>query len=1300
MKLLEKHKNLFLLSFISIISLIVILISFISINKLDKIKGDVSNFTPQANYNLSTTDKVDSSTWVAVDNLGRTVSTSGETYRNGVTNTNMTVGASINSSKQVGLFYHNWHNVVRHNMTIPETIPTRMSYISSLNKNPLLIQSWKDTRGNGHPGLGTYWWAEPVYGFYNPKDKYVIRKQIELISDAGVDFLVLDYTNYNTISAGDPYSTVIDNSMYPDELNILFQVLDEAKADGIKTPKVTFMLSHLACDRNKPSCSDHSQSIEYNNNTKVMVQWLFSNVYNNSSRQKHLLYGGGNLPIILAQHPSSTTWQPDSSYSHITEGSAHWRFMGNQYENAAYNTSGYDWSWIDKYPQTKYMYNTSTGTTNEITVSPAQHTDKDPSHGAIAFSFADTYGNDLLGRSNAVGDEYSYSYQYRGTTYNVGQSFQIVSGTGVGTLYGRNFQQQWDYAISTNPEFVMVTGWNEYLAGSFEDGNGKIMFVDQYNDEYSRDLEPVKGSLKDSYYYQLVSNIRRYKGANNQASQSTSKTINIYGDPNQWNDSNLIDYNSYTNNTAPERNVNNNQWGYNNNTKLTNVGVKNDIRTTKVSYDASNIYFYVETVNTISDISKLRLLIDTLPSKTNTSDKNWNEFEFVLNRNGKTADTLKLEKVSTGCRNVALPSENNGNCQWTSVGSVNYQVVSNTMQVSIPRSMLGLTSTNINFNYKWADNNMGNLEKTFDIMSVYTDGDAAPGGRFTYKFSGSKAYSSPTQYTITYNANGGTGTVPSQTGELNTKITLKANSFSNGAKTFKNWNTKANGTGVSYNPNETIIISGNMTLYAQWEVTKVTKPTLQGSSTFTYNGSAQGIIVNNVDTSKMNVSGYTSRTNAGSYQVTYSLKDKNGTSWPDGTTTDIVFNWSISKVKVEKPTISGSNSFTYNGNYQGLTFENLDTNLETVTGNEEIDVSSYTTTVSLKDTTNYSWRDNTVSAIVFTWYIEKANINAAVTMADYYENTTPSNPVVTGNLGSGDVTFSYTSKGTTSYSSNKPTKKGNYTVKAIIEPTANYNGQTVTSDFEVLASEPEAISLPEGSIVRDVGVYGALIDSFNKEKGTHLDYKHLFTTAELASLKSLSITPEEYHYVNVSNFDDLKYLTSLQSLNINLWEECSPTKLDLHTNLDLKLLSVKNAQLEIINISKLSLDSIDLDKPNNIGYLITDQGNDVSYIKNVNKTNQYLITTPETTTATGLLNTNYIINIEGDTAYEPGYYVVVLGDVKADGIIDIRDVAKAYDGLANYNYMAYTDAEKYALDMNNDNKKSILDLIKIYNAMN
>ena len=37
-------------------------------------------------------------------------------------------------------------------------------------------------------------------------------------------------------------------------------------------------------------------------------------------------------------------------------------------------------------------------------------------------------------------------------------------------------------------------------------------FPDQFNNEYSRDLEPSRGALGDTYYYQFVNFVRRYKG--------------------------------------------------------------------------------------------------------------------------------------------------------------------------------------------------------------------------------------------------------------------------------------------------------------------------------------------------------------------------------------------------------------------------------------------------------------------------------------------------------------------------------------------------------------------------------------------------------------------------------------------------------------------------------------------------------------------------------------------------------------------------------------------------------------------
>ena len=92
-----------------------------------------------------------------------------------------------------------------------------------------------------------------------------------------------------------------------------------------------------------------------------------------------------------------------------------------------------------------------------------------------------------------------------------------------------------------------------------------------------------------------------------------------------------------------------------------------------------------------------------------------------------------------------------------------------------------------------------------------------------------------TSYTVTYNANGGTGTPSSQTKVENTALTLSSltpsknyviqynangGSVSPASKslncTFKKWNTAANGSGTSYAPGATYIANADVTLYAQW----------------------------------------------------------------------------------------------------------------------------------------------------------------------------------------------------------------------------------------------------------------------------------------------------------------------------------------------------------------------------------------------------------------------------------------------------------------------------------------------------
>ncbi len=87
----------------------------------------------------------------------------------------------------------------------------------------------------------------------------------------------------------------------------------------------------------------------------------------------------------------------------------------------------------------------------------------------------------------------------------------------------------------------------------------------------------------------------------------------------------------------------------------------------------------------------------------------------------------------------------------------------------------------------------------------------------------------PNNNTITFDANGGTGTMSAQTIATAATATLSTNTFSNTGFSFSGWNTLANGTGTAYaNGASYTMGTANVTLYAQW--TSVSTPLCPNSS--------------------------------------------------------------------------------------------------------------------------------------------------------------------------------------------------------------------------------------------------------------------------------------------------------------------------------------------------------------------------------------------------------------------------------------------------------------------------------------
>jgi hypothetical protein len=278
-------------------------------------------------------------------------------------------------------------------------------------------------------------------------------------------------------------------------------------------------------------------------------------------------------------------------------------------------------------------------------------------------------------------------------------------------LYGLNFQEQWDHALKADPELVFITGWNEWVAmrlNKFAGYEAPVVFVDTFDLEKSRDIEPMKGGYGDNYYYQMVANIRRFKGMNSPPPAGPEKSIAIDGDFSEWTDvgPEFSDYRGDTGHRdAP---------GWGETLRYVNTQGRNDIISCKVARDRTHLYFYVKTAGTLSDPNGphgMQLFLDT----DRRHDTGWEGYDFLLSRQGRKS---VLEKSAAGGG-------------WKTVAGADCQIKDGEMEVAIPRAALNLPEgTRIDLEFKWVDN----PERPDDIMGFYTCGDAAPGERFNYRY--------------------------------------------------------------------------------------------------------------------------------------------------------------------------------------------------------------------------------------------------------------------------------------------------------------------------------------------------------------------------------------------------------------------------------------------------------------------------------------------------------------------------------------------------------------------------------------
>ena len=621
------------------------------------------NHTPPPAYvipedSLIYTHPVYPDTWVFTDGLGRT----SLTYED--------VGAP-RDNKTVAMFYWTWHidgftsNNVVNLQEYCEKYPDAMRDFNN--------EIWKQNE--------TYWWNESIYGFYRGDDPWVLRKQAELLTNAGVDVIFTDNTN------GD--------HTWHNAYNALLKEWDDAMTDGLKTPKLSFMLPFW----------DQSY-------TNMQVSSIYQDMFR-SGKYPNLWYYLDGKPMIMAI-PAS--FNPNNSPLE-KEISNYFTFRAGQPGYVVDRTEYKTWGWLSMYPQATYYASSkdkNNGIVEQVTVGIAMN------HNYKLHELAAMSGDNIAGRS------YSSTYPDRYDKEGAEAS-----------KWGYNFAEQWNYALQVDPKVVFVTGWNEFRVGRYEtwpEGSPAAVpnaFPDQFNDEFSRDIEPTKGALKDHYYYQLVNFVRQYKGVNPIPTPSAKTTIDLSAGQDQWKAVEPY-FGAYIGNTEHR-----DSKGYGD-LYYTETSGRNDIIGAQIARDDEYVYFNVECAADITPYTDKLWM--TLYIDSDQANQGWETFEYVINKSAASADTVVLEKF-TG----------NG-YESTKVADCSYTVDGRYMTVKVAKSDLGLSGDNYTINFSWTDNvhDEGDYEKfSGDIMDFYVSGDVAPGARFKFSYVSGKASGEETESTDT-----------------------------------------------------------------------------------------------------------------------------------------------------------------------------------------------------------------------------------------------------------------------------------------------------------------------------------------------------------------------------------------------------------------------------------------------------------------------------------------------------------------------------------------------------------------------
>ena len=567
----------------------------------------------------SYTYSVNHDTWALTDELGRKAADYSE------------AGPVKSGKHDVGILYWNWFVSPEYSRAY---IPSEVIRKYPDQKDNYLSPVWDN--------MGDFWWAEPLFGFYDSYDYWVYRRHAEMLANAGVDFIAFDYSN--------------GGLGFIEPLTILVDAFRDAKMDGIVSPKITAMTDLGGREDNSVRLL---QSMYFN----CFVGEDYTDVWYYLDG-KPLLFGN-SLPKVTTKVQSVTydDGTTDTFYRQIADMAIIEEFF--TYRNSGSRTGPFAkvddrWIWLEDFPIHGWNWQEDTG----------------------RYEFC------------AVGTGINESYIYKlaatgvfSDEYTKGRGYSEAFGedrTGDGMYMAYFFRDQSSLALEIDPEIIMIDGWNEWTAVRNGVYNGFTnSFVDTFDDDNSRDFEPSAGALSDHYYCLMIDFIRKYKGVAKAPVAGSAFTVEDFSD---WENVTYkyLNYPSEERSdegyliapaTPEEESTAHHSFVYE---------VYNSIITAKVSHDDDNLYFLAETEAemTLNTPFAMQLYLDADRNKAT----GWNGYDYAVN-------VTEAGKIAKNLDNAYL---------WETLSDVEWESEGTKLMITVPRTLVKETAS-VDFEFKWTD---------------------------------------------------------------------------------------------------------------------------------------------------------------------------------------------------------------------------------------------------------------------------------------------------------------------------------------------------------------------------------------------------------------------------------------------------------------------------------------------------------------------------------------------------------------------------------------------------------------------